>query len=123
LRHGPNAYRVILAHIRDRPADPFVIHCTAGKDRTGIICAIILRLAGLSDEDIATEYSLTEAGLGEWRKVIIEKLVADVKTRGDREGVENMVGSRKESMIAVLQMLDQEFGGHEGYARDYLGFS
>jgi protein-tyrosine phosphatase len=123
LKHGGPAYKTIFTHILEKPDEPFVVHCTAGKDRTGVVCALILRLAGVSDEDIATEYSLTEKGLGSWRDTIIEKLSEDTKLQGvDREGVENMVGARRENMAAVLQMLDQEFEGEREYLKKYLGF-
>ena len=59
---GP-AYKSILLHIRDRPQEGLLIHCTAGKDRTGLICAIILSLAGIDETTIALEYSLTTEGL------------------------------------------------------------
>jgi hypothetical protein len=122
LSHGTNSYRTIFEHIRDRPNEGMVIHCTAGKDRTGVVCALILRLAGVKDEHIAEEYSLTEKGLGEWRFEIIKRLMADAKTDNDREGVENMVGSKAVNMIATLEMIDKEFGGEIGYLTDYLGF-
>jgi protein-tyrosine phosphatase len=41
---------------------PAVYHCTAGKDRTGIVSALILESVGVADETIAADYLLTEAG-------------------------------------------------------------
>jgi protein tyrosine phosphatase len=40
---GPS-YRQIFIHIRDKPNTPILFHCTAGKDRTGLIAALILRV-------------------------------------------------------------------------------
>lgn len=40
-----------------------VIHCHTGKDRTGIIIALILATIGLSDEDIATDYALSNQNI------------------------------------------------------------
>lgn len=45
--------------IADEQAAPLVVHCLAGKDRTGVVCALTLSLLGVSDEDIATDYALT----------------------------------------------------------------
>lgn len=39
---GP-AFGVVLRHIRDRPDSPCLFHCTAGKDRTGVLAAILLK--------------------------------------------------------------------------------
>jgi len=41
---------------------PAVFHCTAGKDRTGILAAILLDVLGVPDADIITDYDLTSAG-------------------------------------------------------------
>ena len=39
---------------------PAVVHCVAGKDRTGLISALTLSLLGVSDDEIAADYALTE---------------------------------------------------------------
>lgn len=58
----------------DHPDEPIVFHCTAGKDRTGVLTALLLRLAGVDDETIGWEYALTEPGLGGWRDLFIERI-------------------------------------------------
>ncbi len=45
--------------IADERSAPVVVHCVAGKDRTGVVCALTLSLLGVSDEDIAADYALT----------------------------------------------------------------
>lgn len=44
---------------------PALVHCTAGKDRTGVVVALALSVAGVSDEDIAADYALTGMFLNE----------------------------------------------------------
>jgi protein-tyrosine phosphatase len=44
---------------------PAVFHCTAGKDRTGVLAALVLGQLGVPDEAIAEDYALTEASVGE----------------------------------------------------------
>ncbi|NED94244.1 tyrosine-protein phosphatase [Phytoactinopolyspora alkaliphila] len=39
---------------------PVVFHCAAGKDRTGIVAAVLLSLLGVSDDDVAADYALTD---------------------------------------------------------------
>lgn len=44
LDHGGPALAIILRHVRDKPEQGFLFHCTAGKDRTGIIASILLKV-------------------------------------------------------------------------------
>ena len=59
---APTASRAALRVIAD-PADaPVVVHCVAGKDRTGVVCALTLSLLGVDDAVVADDYALsTEA--------------------------------------------------------------
>lgn len=40
---------------------PLMVHCTHGKDRTGLVVALVLRLLGVSDADIVADYELSDA--------------------------------------------------------------
>lgn len=42
---------------------PAVFHCTAGKDRTGVLAALVLGHLGVPDDDIAADYALTEEAM------------------------------------------------------------
>ncbi len=50
-----------LCLIADADRAPLVMHCFAGKDRTGVLAALTLSLLGVADEDVAREYALSEA--------------------------------------------------------------
>eukprot|EP00037_Helgoeca_nana_P024028 m.252346 g.252346 ORF g.252346 m.252346 type:complete len:234 (-) comp26514_c2_seq3:162-863(-) len=52
--------RCLLA-IADRKNHPILLNCSHGKDRTGLIAALVLRALGCSDEEIATDYHISEA--------------------------------------------------------------
>jgi protein tyrosine/serine phosphatase len=72
-----------------------IIHCTAGKDRTGVICALVLSLCGVDDEIVAQEYSLTDRGLStEWKDSVIVHLMANPALKGNKEGAWNMIGAK-----------------------------
>ncbi|KAL5355224.1 tyrosine phosphatase family-domain-containing protein [Aspergillus floccosus] len=62
-RDGAGAVQSILLYILEHPNSPLLIHCKVGKDRTGVVFAIILSLAGVPDEIVAAEYSLSTLGL------------------------------------------------------------
>lgn len=115
--NGPFAQ--ILRHLASptAPPAPILIHCTAGKDRTGVIVALILSLCGVSDDAVAHEYSLTDLGLGERKEEFISHLIAVDPLKGDRAAAERMVSSRAESMRGTLRMVKERWGGVEGYVR------
>ena len=105
----------ILRHLRDSD-DPIIIHCTAGKDRTGVICAIILKLLGCEDEVVAREYELTTIGLRRDHNKILAAVVHEVQTRetynGDgnfKDGILNLLSSKydqfaKDSLMIGMRL-------------------
>src|SRR5256714_3214386 len=59
ILHGGTDHVVGALRILAQPeAYPAVFHCAAGKDRTGILAALVLSLLGVPDEDIAEDYGL-----------------------------------------------------------------
>ena len=59
IEDGQAELRQLLDVIVDEENVPVVFHCAAGKDRTGIVAALILALLGVSDEDIVADFALT----------------------------------------------------------------
>ncbi|EED17608.1 tyrosine-protein phosphatase precursor, putative [Talaromyces stipitatus ATCC 10500] len=125
LRDGVNAYRAIFEHVRDRPRDAFLVHCTGGKDRTGVLVALLLLVAGVQDRDmIAHEYSLTEKGFDASVKAhLTDKIIKDMGMDPEnRAGIERLLSARKENMSATIEYIERQFGGAEGYLKGELGF-
>ncbi|KAK2759303.1 hypothetical protein FQN53_008082 [Emmonsiellopsis sp. PD_33] len=125
LRGGAHlAFRAVFEHIRDRPKEPLLFHCSAGKDRTGVCAALILRLAGVSDDEvIGREYELTEVGMGVLREQSIERILQHPALEGRREAAERMVSAKAAAIMATLDWVDRTYGGVEGYLVKEVGFS
>lgn len=74
----PRMYRVTLESFPDRIAEVFrriaesegnvVLHCSAGRDRTGLVVSMLLKLAGREDL-LASQYEASLRGINEWHKV------------------------------------------------------
>lgn len=95
LNNAPESYKTILLHLANEPEKPLIVHCTAGKDRTGVLCALILSLCGVDDEVVAHEYSLTEVGLpDDWKKAVIEHLSHNPTLAGNPEGAANLISAK-----------------------------
>jgi len=75
-----------------------VVHCTAGKDRTGLVSALLLRLAGVSIDNVATDYAATTANLRD----DTEAWIAAAANEGEREWRRRVSGSPPEAMAGVL---------------------
>ncbi|KAH6644209.1 protein-tyrosine phosphatase-like protein [Boeremia exigua] len=113
-----------------------LVHCTAGKDRTGVFFGLLFDFLGVPRAHIAAEYQLTEPGLAPVRDAVVERLLQspgfqkymqstqdfspEVREKG-RQAALRMVGARKESILATLEMVDREFGGSERYMREVCG--
>ncbi|KAJ7068614.1 protein-tyrosine phosphatase-like protein [Mycena amicta] len=123
LDHGGPAFGAILRHVLDRPNEGCIFHCTAGKDRTGVIAAILLKLAGVNNEAIAHDYSLTRIGREPARAMIIERLSKEPLFASNNEAALNMFTCRHETMTAFLDMLESKYSGVEEYVKRFLGFT
>jgi len=109
LNNAPNSYRTILLHLANEPTKPLIVHCTAGKDRTGVFCALILSLCGVEDDIIAEEYSLTEMGLPiEWKEAVIEHLSDNPVLRGNKEGAWNLISARYHLPTSLVVSANQK---------------
>lgn len=119
LEHGGPAMEAVLAHLRDHPDEPCLLHCTAGKDRTGVFAAVILMLLGASDEDIIKDYTLTTIGLQPALPLLLARFEKEQVFRDNREGTMNMATAKPSSMINLLASIRDRFGGVEGYLKTY----
>ena len=73
---GPSVAATVAGETQfsfENPASslPLVFHCAAGKDRTGVVAAVVLSVLGVKDDDIADDYSLSRLGMGRFKEWII----------------------------------------------------
>jgi protein-tyrosine phosphatase len=117
LDHCQAAIREVL-EILATSQSVTLFHCTAGKDRTGIISALLLANAGVRNETITQDYSLTE----EYAKPLLERLLNEaVKAGTDKDFYSRLLTSKASTMQATLWYLEARFGSVEGYLKDGLG--
>ncbi|KAH9884125.1 protein-tyrosine phosphatase-like protein [Cubamyces lactineus] len=119
LLSGSTSLERILVHLCDQPDVPCLIHCTAGKDRTGVFAAAILMLLGARDEHIIADYALTEVGLQPALPMLAVRFQNDPIFRENWTGTVAMGSSKAESMRAFIDHIRQEYGGIEGYIRTH----
>jgi protein-tyrosine phosphatase len=97
---------------------PLVFHCSAGKDRTGILTAIVLGILGVTDEDIIEDYTLTAPHM----KKLINRWNNDPKALEAFKNLpEYMLEASSESMTLFLSTLKREYGSARGYVEAHGG--
>jgi Protein tyrosine/serine phosphatase len=90
-----------------------LFHCSAGKDRTGVVSGLLLGLAGVSRETIVADYELTGPNIvpimGELRKGIPDIV--------PEEMAQELLGCAPSNMVMLLDHLEERYGGAEAYLR------
>ena len=110
VRHNTPRFRTLFAHLLEDRA-PLVIHCTAGKDRTGFACALILHALGVPEDVIAEDYLLTNRFYR--RPTTSSDLPDDVR---------QVLGSVESSFLAAaFDAISADYGNLESYFSDGLG--
>lgn len=117
LRFGAPGIKYVLELCSDRSMHPIAFHCTAGKDRTGLITAVILGLCGAEVEDIVEDYSLSAnvyAEMNDHKAMVgaLSQRSLDPKT---------FLGAPPHVMREILEAIDEEYGSVQGYC-DWIGF-
>ncbi|WP_051062243.1 tyrosine-protein phosphatase [Ilumatobacter nonamiensis] len=104
-----NAFQVLAVP----GAAPAVFHCAAGKDRTGVLAALILGGLGVDHEAIVADYALTEAAMVRMR----DWVMANHPEMADRMGETPsfMLASKPQAMRNILDTMTEEYGSVRGY--------
>jgi protein tyrosine/serine phosphatase len=102
----------IVATIADAPPGGVLVHCHAGKDRTGIVIAVTLAAVGVGDNEIADDYAMTQ--------LVLEPLIADWLEHMSHDPTEQqrlrlLAEPRREAMLDTLAYLRQRYGSAEQY--------
>jgi protein-tyrosine phosphatase len=111
VRYNTPSFRALFALLLEDRA-PLVVHCTAGKDRTGFACALILHALGVPDDLIVQDYLLTNRF---YRR--------DPSASSDLpDDVRQVLGSVEASFLAAaFEVISADYGDLEGYFSDGLG--
>jgi protein-tyrosine phosphatase len=110
LGEGAESIRATIELLGETETLPAVVYCAAGKDRTGVVCAIVLRLVGAEREAVAADFALSDgpaAALREWH--------LENGTSPDQLAAVGVFRAPAEAMELFLNSVDERFGSLDGY--------
>ncbi len=112
LSHRGEAVVGALRALAEPVEGASLVNCAAGKDRTGVVVALTLAVAGVPHDEIAIDYGLS----GDVIDAIVARLAATTTYGGDMERRDTAVHApRRETMDRVLELLDERYGGPIGW--------
>jgi protein-tyrosine phosphatase len=106
-------FAAALEAVAAADAGGVLVHCMGGKDRTGLLCALVLRINGVPAEAIADDYGQSERNLAD----ATARWVAAAETDEERDWRLRISAGPAEAMLEVLATLDERYGGADGYLR------
>lgn len=108
------ALREIMTLIAGAGNGAVMFHCTAGKDRTGIVAALLLGIAEVSAEDIVSDYTLTEGLI----TAMVARFLEMAREKGqDVQAYARLLKAPAPTMQATLAHLDSRYGSVPRYLR------
>ncbi len=118
VEHCRPALAKVAHAIAGAPDGVVLFNCTAGKDRTGIVAALLLSLAGVGADDIAADYALTAT----LARPLMDRLKMQAMTRGLDEATSGrLLSSEDTAMRQFLRHVEDRHGGFRRYLSESGG--
>ncbi|MFN0091981.1 MAG: tyrosine-protein phosphatase [Acidimicrobiales bacterium] len=108
LEHGAGAFCAALRAAAEPAGAPALVHCSAGKDRTGVLVALLLDAAGVERPAVVADYAATDSRIG-----LVRDRLAQMPAYKDlaAEAPEMLMRAHAGTMERFLARLDAECGG------------
>jgi protein-tyrosine phosphatase len=115
VRDGTAHIKEILTILAREDTYPAVVHCTAGKDRTGVISAIVLSLLGVQRQEVIEDYALSGSAMQRLRAKLVGLYPEAEEAIGQAD---EMFSADPHNMVGLLEVLAEDHGSIERYVVD-----
>lgn len=115
-------FRAFLHGLADE-GGPAIVHCAAGKDRTGVICALTLTALGVDHDTIVADYELTNTAVDYARRMptIKERMEARLGKEIDGVALLPMLGVHRDYLASAFSTIAAKYPDVPSYMSDVLG--
>jgi protein-tyrosine phosphatase len=102
---------------------PAIVHCAAGKDRTGVACMLVLTALGVDRDTITTDYELTNVAVDlEARMPMIRQRISERRgTEVSAEAIRPMLGVHRDYLASAYDAIEKKYGDVPAYMNAVLG--
>jgi protein-tyrosine phosphatase len=121
LEENAPAIQRVIRLLLDEANYPMIIHCTAGKDRTGVVIALILALIGVPQATIIADYTQSNRFYHHYERIAHQLLRRLAFLRLNSANLFPILAADANTLRAVFAYLDDHYGGVMGYAQSRLG--
>jgi len=121
VTHYSDQFETMFDRILDERNLPTIVHCTAGKDRTGFASAMVLLALGVPQKTVFEDYMATNRYRANYKKWIMRlvPIYSLFRTRG--EDLEPLLDARRPYLQASIDTIEAEYGSVDRYLDQRLG--
>ena len=120
LEQGREAFRGVVGKVIDVDSGAVVFHCSGGKDRTGVVAAVLLELLGVERDAVIADYARSENYLGELLDQYRDQLAEQGVTP---ETLGYLTSSPPERMARMLEQMSERWGDARSYLKKVPGLT
>lgn len=123
IDENPAVIGNVLRHLAQPTSYPAIIHCSAGKDRTAIIIALLLHVLGVPQETILADYTLSNLHYDKFRAGIDQDIASLRRLGITVDHMQSVILVRAERLQKMMRHIDFNYGSVEHYLFEKAGIS
>ena len=123
IDQNEGVFRQIFERVANADNLPMLIHCAAGKDRTGLATALLLLYLGVPEEIVIADYSFSNASYDYFRRISQKAVMPLARVGIGIDDVHAMILADPEVMRATIGHIYEKYGSVEAYLINHAGLS
>lgn len=122
-KQAQEKYRQFLHLLLEKDTTPFVFHCTFGKDRTGYAAALILKILGVSEKDILTNYLNSNQSLAQFNQHLLNEMKQKLcLSEQQLNQIKPLLQVNQKHLALAFQTINDNYQNFNNYLQTILAF-